>query len=211
MLIPKGREKVIRVFYDEPYKELYVKEVAELSNSPFARAHQYLNEYASMRLLHRRETKRRIYFKANLNEPKLLKIFEYLEVLRREDFFSKNRRFERVLNRFLQTLISGAEFDIHLVGLFGSLARGEWIRESDIDILVVTANHLSKNETIPLIEKAKRTVSGLYHLAPVSLTVSRYKESAIKNNAFFQNFWNDRIILYNEFLFWQLIPKRMAE
>jgi len=211
MLISRGREKVIKVFYDDPYIELYVKEVAELSTSAFARVHQYLNEYSSMGMLHRRGTKRRIYFRANLDEPKLLKIFEYLEVLRREDFFSRNKRFERVLNRFLQTLISEAEHDILLVGLFGSLARGEWTKESDIDMLVVTSNSFGKDEVIPLIERAKRNISGLYHLAPVSLTVSRYKESAIQNNTFFQNFWKDRIILYNEFMFWQLIPKRRVE
>jgi len=185
MFISRGREKVIKVFYHNPYIELYVKEVAELSNSAFARVHQYLNEYSSMGLLHRRGTKRRVYFKANLNEPKLLKIFEYLEVLRREeffsrnkldepkllkifeylevlrreDFFSRNKRFERVLNRFLQTLISEAEHDILLVGLFGSLARGEWTKESDIDILVVTSNSFGKDEIIPLIERAKRNIS----------------------------------------------------
>ncbi|MEM0329534.1 MAG: nucleotidyltransferase domain-containing protein, partial [Nitrososphaerota archaeon] len=45
------------------------------------------------------------------------------------------RRYEE-LERYLSEL--GRELDLKLVILFGSLARGDWMESSDIDLLIVS-------------------------------------------------------------------------
>ena len=87
--------------------------------------------------------------------------------------------------------------------LFGSVARGEWTKKSDIDILAVSAN--KDNDIISILNKAKVDVSPLLEIRPVSTTIEKFTEGLKKKTEFYKGLWDDRIVLYNEALFWQLV------
>ena len=92
-----------------------------------------------------------------------------------------------------------------LVVLFGSVARNEWTKSSDIDILAVSSN--KDNEVIGVLNKAKIDVSPLLEIRPISTTIEKFTEGLKKKTEFYHELWNDRIVLYNEALFWQLVKE----
>jgi len=142
-------------------------------------------------------------FKPNLDSGDLLKLFEYMELERKKTFYDKNKSIARLLEKYTANIIDLSKRQIQLVLLFGSVARGEWVKGSDIDILAVSSN--KDNDAINDLNKAKIDVSPLLEIRPVSTTIEKFTEGLKKKNEFYQELWNDRIVLYNESLFWQLV------
>jgi predicted nucleotidyltransferase len=89
--------------------------------------------------------------------------------------------------------------------LFGSVARGEWNNKSDIDILSVVPE--KEDEITSLMNKAAADIGPLLHISPITTTVEKFREGFKGGKEFYENLWKDRIVLYNEFLFWQLIKE----
>jgi predicted nucleotidyltransferase len=145
------------------------------------------------------------FFKPNLKSENLLKIFEYIELENKNEFYDKNKQIARLLQKYTQDIIELSNKKIQLVILFGSVARGEWTKNSDIDILVVTSE--KEDNISAILNKAKIDVYPLLEIRPVTTTIEKFKEGFGKKTEFYEELWKDRIILYNEFLFWQLIKE----
>jgi hypothetical protein len=45
----------------------------------------------------------------------------------------------------------------------------------------------------------------LLEIRPISTTTEKFVEGLKKRTEFYDELWKDRVVLYNEFLFWQLI------
>jgi predicted nucleotidyltransferase len=82
------------------------------------------------------------------------------------------------------------------------VARGAWKRGSDIDLLTVTPR--DTKATNKWFDAVRRHVEPLLDLAPVNTTIPQLTEGLRKRTVFYDEFWRDRVVLYNEFLFWQL-------
>jgi predicted nucleotidyltransferase len=126
-----------------------------------------------------------------------------LELERRKRFYSKSKNIARLIKKYTDTIIELSNKRIQLVILFGSVARGEWTKGSDIDILAVTSD--KENNIIDILNKAKTDASPLLEIRPISTTTKKFIEGFKAKTEFYDNLWKDRIVLYNEFLFWQLI------
>lgn len=153
----------------------------------------------------RNEMKHSTFFKPNLENDETIKIFELLELERRKAFYTKNKNIARLLKKYTDSLIELSNKRIQLVVLFGSVARGEWTKGSDIDILAVLPD--KENDIIDILNKAKIDVSPLLEIRPISTTTRKFIDGYRAKTEFYDNLWKDRIVLYNEFLFWQLIKE----
>ena len=145
------------------------------------------------------------FFKPNLENETLLKIFEFLELEKKKEFYDKNKKIARLLQKYTQDIIDLSNKRIQLVILFGSVARGEWTKGSDIDILVVVSE--KDKDVIAALNKAKIDVSPLLEISPISTTTEKFTEGFRKKTEFYDELWKDRVVLYNEFLFWQMIKE----
>ncbi len=94
-----------------------------------------------------------------------------------------------------------------MVILFGSVARGKWTKGSDIDVLNVTTKATQKRKIIRIQEMAEQEIDHILEISPVNITIDKFIEGIRNKLEFFEELWRDRIILYNEFLFWQLIKE----
>lgn len=169
--------KTIRYFLDNPYKEVYLRELAKKLNiSPFA-----IKKYASLLLkegliIEERRANLR-YFKANINNNfyKQLKIsFNIQKILK-----------SRVLD-FIQKNIPA----VSSVVLFGSIAKGLDDEKSDIDLLII-----GKNKYLNLSEfedKLGRKIN------EHSMLWSQWKKNYKENIAFYYEVIAHGITLYGE-------------
>ena len=64
-----------------------------------------------------------------------------------------------------------------------------------------------ENGIVNILNKAKINVSPLLEIRPITTTIKKFTEGFKANTEFYDNLWQDRVVLYNEFLFWQLIKE----
>jgi len=203
MLIPKARKKILEVFIKDPFAEIHLRELARISGVSRNNVDNSMRLFIKDNMFLRRDISNMSFFSPNLESEALLKIFELLEIEKRKTFYDKNKKIARLLQKYTQNLVDLSNKKIQLIILFGSVARGEWRRSSDVDILAVTPE---KNDTITaVLNKAKVEVSPLLEISPISTTIKKFIEGFKEKREFYNELWKDRIILYNEFLFWQLI------
>jgi len=205
MLIPAERKKILKIFLKEPFKEIHLRDLARLSGVSRNNVDSSMRIFVKEGMFKRRKVSNMVFFKPDMENEIMVKIFEYLELERRIEFFDKNRKIARLLRKYTQDIVDLSEEKICMVILFGSVARGEWTKGSDIDILVVTFS--KEREITAVLNKAKINASPLLEIRPISTTLEKFIEGLGKKTEFYDELWKDRVILYNEFLFWQIIRK----
>jgi len=205
MLIPAGRRKILEVFLKNPFQEIHLREIARLSKASLTNVDNSMKLFVKNDMFKKRELSHSIFFKPNFESDDLVKVFEFLELERRNEFYLKNKSIARLLKKYTDTIVGLSNKRIQLVILFGSVARGEWTKNSDIDILAVVAE--KENDIIGILNKSKTDAIPLLEIRPISSTVKKFTEGLSAKGEFYENLWKDRIILYNEFLFWQLIKE----
>jgi len=189
----------------DPTKEIHLREISRLSKVSLNNVNNTIRQFVKEGLFNRREASNMSLVKPNLNSEDLLKLFEYLELRRRKEFYGTNKNIARLLEKYTANVIDLSKRQIQLVVLFGSVARGEWGKGSDIDILAVSSN--KDNDTINILNEAKIDLSPLLEIRPVSTTIEKFTKGLKEKTEFYDELWNDRIVLYNESLFWQLIKE----
>lgn len=205
MLIPLRRRKVLEVFLKDPFKEIHLREIARLSKVSLNNVDNSIRLFVKEDMFKRREVSNMVFFKPNLENEALRKLFEYLEVEKKKEFYNRNKKIARLLQKYTQEIVGLSDKKIQLVILFGSVARGEWTKGSDIDILTVVSS--KDNDVRVILSKAKIDVSPLLEIRPISTTPEKFVEGFKKKTEFYDELWKDRVVLYNEFLFWQLIKE----
>lgn len=203
MLIPVQRKKILDVFFKDPFKEAHLREVVRLSGVSLTNVDNSMRLFVKEDMFKRRESSNMVFFKPNLENEALLKIFEYLELEKKRDFYSKNKKIARLLQKYSNAIVDLSNKKIQIVILFGSVARGDWTKESDVDMLAVVSG--KEDEVTPILNKAKVDVGPLLEIRPISTTTEKFVDGFKKRTEFYGELWKDRVILYNEFLFWQLI------
>lgn len=106
---------------------------------------------------------------------------------------------KEVIKEFVRSLQSFFGKNLVSIILFGSIARGDFSENSDIDILVVAKDFpksFSKRIDlfIPIVEKARRKAPNYPFIQVYPLTVNE----ALKNRPIYLDLITDAIILYDE-------------
>lgn len=205
MLLPGKRKQILEVFLKEPFKESHLREIARLSGVSLSNVDNSMRIFMDSGMFHKKEISNMVFYKPNLENPELLKLFEYLELKAREEFYSKNKKIARLLRKYTNDIVSLSDNAIHAVILFGSVARGEWRRGSDIDILAITSG--SQNKAASILNEAKADISLLPEISPIGTSTENFKHALKNQTEFYLELWRDRVILYNEFFFWQLVKE----
>jgi predicted nucleotidyltransferase len=203
MLIAPGRKKILEVFLKNPFAEIHLREIARLSGVSLNNADNVLRLFVKDGMFKRRAVSNMVFFKPDLENEAIVKIFEYLELDKKIGFYDRNKKIARLLRKYTQDIVALSNRAVQMAVLFGSVARGEWTRNSDIDILVVVSGR--ENEVTTALHQAQTDAGPLLEIRPISTTAEKFVEGFRERTEFYDELWNDRVVLYNEFLFWQLV------
>lgn len=203
MLIPRQREKILGIFMSDPAKEIHLREISRISKVSLNNVNNTLQLFTEEGLFKKRKVSNMSFYKPDLDNENLLKLFEYLELKRKKEFYGKNKSISRLLEKYVTSVIDLSKRRIQLIALFGSVARDEWTKDSDLDILAVSSG--KDSDVTNILNKTKIDVSPLLEIRPVLTTIEKFVEGLKKKTEFYHEFWNDRIVLYNESLFWKLV------
>lgn len=169
--------KVVKFFLENPYEEVYLRQLAKkLGLSTFA-----IKKYADLLVkenLVREERKANLrYFKANIGNL----FFKYLKIA-----FSINIILKSGLIDFLKQNLA----NVSSIVLFGSIAKGEDDKNSDVDILII-----GKQKYLDLKrfeEKINKDIT--FHI----FSWSEWNKKAKEDNAFYSEIILHGIPLYDE-------------
>ena len=167
--------KVLSLFLENPHSSYYLRESARILNMDPMTVKRALDFLLKDDLLIRTKEKNRILYKANVENPALrhIKISYNLSWLREKntvDFILKQMK------------------SVSSIVLFGSFAKGENDKESDVDILTIS---LSKNKPIAKLAKHLGRDTNL-----VDFTPAQWSNQAKNNKAFYLDVITDGVLLY---------------
>lgn len=205
MFISQTREKILRLFFDDPELIIHQRGISRQANVAPHNVNKYLKEFVNDGLLIRSEISNLTLFKINPENDFLFKVFEIFEIKRKNRFLIQNKKISRFLSEYKENLKRLSNREIQMIILFGSVARGKWTKRSDIDILTVTTETVETRKIIRVQEEAEKEIDHILKISPVHITIDKLIEGMRNKLEFFEELWIDRIVLYNEFLFWQLI------
>lgn len=204
-----ARVKVLKVFFEQPDKELYVMEIKKRIGLSYDRVYQYLKDLENEGILTSELKGKLRFYRANLKNKMTLKLFETFEVQKREDVFEKDADMKALLERFVEDVLKQLKDKVLIIILFGSVARGKYDKDSDVDILIVTSNLSNIKSIKGIINKAAREYSSIYgrDIVPITITLKEFSEGLKTKRDFFQELWIDRIALYGESRFFEEIAE----
>lgn len=203
--LTNAREKVLKVFLENPKEEVHLREVVRRTDlSPYT-VHTYLKEFLNNDLLAVKERGRMKFFRINLENKQILKIFEMFEVDKTIAFKKKYATIARIMNEFTKRLFDNLGENLSIIILFGSAARGEMKKSSDIDVLIVVKDKVKAEKVIKKISKEVYSYGN--EIIPVLMSIGEFRNGMRAQRDFFKTLWEDRLILFGESIFWDEVLK----
>lgn len=202
-----GREKLLRVFMGAPSEEVHLGEAARRAGVSKERAHAYLNEFDRRGFLLKRRQGNLALFRANMEDERLRKQFETYEVEKRLAFEASEVKVGNLCRDFTRAACESLKERVAMVILFGSGARKEMSRASDVDLLVVVWS--GKEGCEAAITDAGSRMSMRYgiEVIPLVVTVSEFGEGLQARKEFYRKLWADRVVFHGEAAFIREVGK----
>lgn len=205
--LTEGRKKVLEVFFIRPKEEMHLRDIVRKSSVALSATHKYLNEFVDNNFLQTRKIGKMKFFKLALENKQLLKLFENFEVDKLARFKERNTTTWKIVNEFTEKLSEEIEEGLLMLILFGSSAREEAKKTSDIDLLIVVPDK-TKNKLMSQVEKiSKQVYSYGREISPITIERTDFREGLKTDKDFFKTLWEDRIIFCGESIFWSEVAK----
>ena len=189
-----GREKILEIFHKKP-RERYLSEIAKEAGISVERAHTYLREMSNSGYLLEEKRGNMVFYKPNFDSEFLINELEFIELKKKQEFIDRNIIIGKLMNKLTDVLKEKID-EIKSIFLFGSVARGEYSEESDIDILVVVSKKDEMNEKL-ILEIASRT--GMQYGREINVSVvdvNEFDDGLRGKTGFYKTFLRDKIIFY---------------
>jgi len=163
--------RILAVFLKEPYREFYLREVASHTKVSVSTVKAYLDSLVSDEFLLRSKRANLALFKANIENP----AFKYFKIA----YFLRHLR---PLIRHLKR-----KYEKSSIILYGSCARGEDDKDSDIDLLII--GRADKIELTDFEKKFNRTITLLVY------GYQDWEEKARQDKAFYESTITDGLVV----------------
>ena len=164
-LFPRARAEILRLLFDDPLKELHLRDAARLAGLTPAALQREASALAAHEILKVRRDGNRVYYRANTAHP----LFPELQGI-----VTKTSGIAPALQAAL-----GSVEGIDLALIFGSTASGAARAGSDVDLLVLGKAGLRK------ISPALRGVSQNLgrEINPICFTPAEWRDRAARGDA----------------------------
>lgn len=197
MLFTKTEIKVLKLFVSRILDSFTIREVSRIIKKDLKIVHVSIKQLINKGyFLQEKHNGLKLNYKQNISD------LAYIENMRKEDFYRKNKMIKLYINKFIEK--TKHKFFILLV--FGSYASGKQTKTSDIDLLAVTPEY---NESFERELKATLSSSMNYFHVNMINTESFYEmlkkreELNIVNETL-----NNHILLYGAEIYYAFLSER---
>lgn len=167
-------------------KECYLREIAKKTNNSTSSISRQLKLLNNNKIITERKSGKELMYSLNFKNNTTLKLCELIETQRLGEFYKKNVGMKIILDDFLEKVKDEGVVNITV---FGSVAKGKYTKESDIDILIIT------NKRRDLVKEIKR-IHAEYgrNVSIVNLTKKELKEK--KSEPLIQEIIKNHLVLF---------------
>jgi len=192
---------------------VYTRQLARLARVSLATASVECREFAKHGILLQKVEGREKSYRWNLSDSRARKLCELFETEKREKFYLQNKRLSWALQELSKRVFDFLP-EIQSVILFGSAARAQAAKTSDIDLLVLVPNLQQEpfNGLMKSIDNLVAEVRGLYGnpLSAVTMTVKDFEAAFRERKRIAQDVVREGIVLFGEEKYYTLIGRPIA-
>jgi predicted nucleotidyltransferase len=164
-LFPKARAEILRLLFDDPSRELHLRDVARLAGLTPAALQREVSALAKQEILSMRRDGNRVYYRANTAHP----LFPELRGI--------VTKTAGITSELRQALLPVEDIDLALV--FGSTASGQAGSGSDVDLLVLGKAGLRK--IAPAIRRLSQSLGR--EINPICFTPAEWRDKSAHGDA----------------------------
>jgi predicted nucleotidyltransferase len=198
MKITSKTVSIIGRFCSDPSKGKYVREIARGANISSSTAFRQLKNLSKNNLVREARRGKELLFYLNPENRITAKLCELNESLKTENFLKKEKRFKLVLNEIQKQFADKMGSDLMALAVFGSVAKGEATRESDIDLLIIT---LPVENKYSLWKKYSDEISDYIRtqygreIAPIFVSIKEFRDKLRAKDTFIQGVLGSYLIM----------------
>ena len=141
ILFGKTRRAILSLVYGHADEEFYLRQIAKATGAGLGAVQRETRQLSEAGILHRIIRGRNVYFRANRQSP----VFNELKGLVTKTVG---------VGDVVRTALAGLANRIHIVFVYGSVARGDERQTSDLDILVV--GKVTFSEVVAALHQAEK-------------------------------------------------------
>lgn len=167
--------KVLSLFMDNPYEKYYLREAARLLNMSPMTLKRSLDFLLKNKLIIKEKPKNQILYSANMENP----AFRYHKMAKNLSFL-----IEKGVVEFIKKKIPAAS----AVVLYGSYAKGEDAKDSDVDIIVISPDKINISANVSKLIGKDVNIS--------VFSPAEWSKHAGTNRAFYLDVITEGIVLY---------------
>lgn len=192
---------ILGVMHEKVEKWYYTNELARKVGVSSSTVSVGLSKLAKEGFVDVKQEGREKYYRINLKNPHARKLCELFETAERESFYSRNRRVAWAIQDFVKRLTDFLP-EVQSAVLFGSIARGETVKTSDIDLLVLVPNVKEQEfkELSKSVDDLASQVKSRFpvRLSPVAVRIKDFQNGLREGQRFAKDVQHDAIVLFGE-------------
>jgi len=192
---------------------VYTRQLAKLARVSLSTASVECREFAKHGILLQKVEGREKYYRWNLSDSRARKLCELFETERREKFYLQNKRLSWALQEFSKRVFDFLP-EIQSVVMFGSAARAQLTKTSDVDLLALVPNLQQEpfNELMKSIDKLAADIRGLYGypFSAVTMTIKDFEAAFRERKRIAQDVVREGIVLFGEERYYTLLGRLIA-
>ncbi|MDI6738087.1 MAG: nucleotidyltransferase domain-containing protein [Nanoarchaeota archaeon] len=128
---------IINLLGKNTEKEFTINEIANRLNEHYSLVNRVAGRLIKEGVIAGKKVGRAIVCSLNPESEKAKALMHLNEVVRTEDFYSRNKEIKLIMGDFISGLKERFKHSLLTIAIFGSYAKGTASKESDIDVLVV--------------------------------------------------------------------------
>lgn len=182
MMISSGKRKLLNYFYEHPFSEIHLRELSRSTLVGLDNCSKFLHYFISKNYLKLKKIDNKNFYKSNLNNLELLKIFEFIDVEQRQIFYSSNI----LVKNFVDSYVEYEFRNIFLILCFNGNTPYEY--------LFVFLKEIPKEK----MNELKIKINAKCYF----LVLNQFETYCKNNMEFFRKLLDKKIVLYGENNFW---------
>lgn len=203
----------LKAMHGDLQRWYYTRELSKLSVTGRSTISGEFPTLVKQGILRHRTEGREVFYNLNLGSPKTRKLCELFETEKREKYYQQNKRLSWALQEFSKRVFDFLP-EIQSVVMFGSAARAQLAKTSDVDLLVLVPNLQQEpfNELMKSIDKLAADIRGLYGypLSAVTMTMKDFEAAFRDRKRIAQDVVREGIVLFGEERYYILLGRLIA-
>jgi predicted nucleotidyltransferase len=201
---------ILRAMHPQYEKWFYTRELAKLAEVSTWAVSREFSKLVKRGIIKEKREGRERYYRLDISKPQTRALCTLFETERRERLYKGNRRLAWSLEELAKRTFDSLP-QVQCLVLFGSAARGEMAKASDVDILVVvpTLEQEAFNKLMKSVDSLAGEVRGTYGLplSPLTMRMRDWEAAVREKKRIARDVLREGIVLFGEDRYYRLLAR----